>query len=275
MIQNTALNCWNTLIFHAEVPSVWILKINAKQFDKCRQNAFKKTYTFSLQFLPKEAAMIEQIRPSLLSGEMRKRKSFLRNARPQGLLAFQCEKGIRSTFRSQGNIVAKKFKKWLWIVLFGVLWLQEKILFFSAVLRVRRMQRSVSFSTKHFSAMRFLLLFFNYCWHECANTNVKNALMFMPRSLTCYDKWPGRLLWNRSKWVIRPPNRDRNFVVSTNFSNVIFVELDLGYLCLFLTYHYHTRQVCWFRGALSSDVDEYSLTSRCQKLLQNRVWVDS
>ena len=55
--------------------------------------------------------MIEQIRPSLLSGEMRKRKSFLRNARPQGLLAFQCEKGIRST--SQGNIVAKKFKKWL------------------------------------------------------------------------------------------------------------------------------------------------------------------
>ena len=125
------------------------------------------------------------------------------------------------------------------------------------------------------AAMRFLLLFFNCCWHEFANTNVKNALMFMPRSLTCYDKWPGRLLWNRSKWVIRPPNRDRNFVVSTNFSNVIFVELDLGYLCLFLTYHYHTRQVCWFWGALSSDVDEYSLTSRCQKLLQNIGWVDS
>lgn len=65
-----------------------------------------KRHTFSLQFPPKEAAMIEQIRPSLLSGEMRKRKSFLRNARPQGLLAFQCEKGIRSTFRS---LVAKKF----------------------------------------------------------------------------------------------------------------------------------------------------------------------
>ena len=40
--------------------------------------------------------MIEQIRPSLLTGEMRKRKSFLRNARTQGLLAFQWEKGIRT-----------------------------------------------------------------------------------------------------------------------------------------------------------------------------------
>lgn len=151
MIQNTALNCWNTLVFHTEVPSVWILKINGNQFGKCRQNASKKTYTFRLQFLPKEAAMIELIRPSLLSGEMRKRKSFLRNARLQGLLAFQCGKGIRSAFRSEGNIVARKLRKWLWIVLFGVLWLQETIFFFSAVLRVRRMQRSVSFFTKHFS----------------------------------------------------------------------------------------------------------------------------
>jgi len=48
--------------------------------------------------------------------------------------------------------------------------------------------------------MRFLLLFFNYCWHEFANTNVKNASMFMPRSLTCSDKWPVRVLWNRSDW---------------------------------------------------------------------------
>ena len=70
-------------------------------------------YAFRLQFLPKEAAMIEQIRPSLLSGEMRKRKSFFRNARPQGLLAFQCEKRIRSAFRSEGISSRDKLQKWL------------------------------------------------------------------------------------------------------------------------------------------------------------------
>ena len=110
MIQNTALNCWNTLIFHTEVPSVWILKINANQFGKCRQNAFKKTYTFRLQFFPKEAAMIEQIRPSLLSGETRKRKSFLRNAHPQGLLAFQCEKRIRRHWDQRGISSRESYK---------------------------------------------------------------------------------------------------------------------------------------------------------------------
>ena len=50
------------------------------------------------------------------------------------------------------------------------------------------------------AAMRFLLLFFNYCWPEFANTNVENTSMFMPRSLTCFDKWPVRVLWNRSDW---------------------------------------------------------------------------
>lgn len=144
------------------------------------------------------------------------------------------------------------------------------------MLRVRRMQRSVSFFTKHFSIFQqpSLPRFFN-CLQEFANANVKCTLMFMPCSLTCSDKWPGRVLWNRSEWVIRPQNCDRNFVVSTNFKNVIFVELLLGYLYLFLTYHYHSRQVCWLWGALSSDIDECSLTSRCQKLVQNRGWVDS
>ena len=279
MIQNTALNCWNTLIFHTEVPSVWILKINTNQSGKCRQNAFKKTSTLRLQFLPKEAAMIEEIRPSLLTGEMRKRKSFLRNARTQGLLAFQVRKRDKDSIQVTGEYRREKvFKMALNRALWRFVAPGKNILLLcraqssaNAAIGILFYERLFNFS----AAMRFLLLFFNYCWHEFANTNVKNALMFMPRPLTCYDKWPGRLLWNRSKWVIRPQNGDRNFVVSTNFSNVIFVELDLGYLCLFLTYHYHTRQVCWFRGALSSDVDEYSLTSRCQKLLQNRGWVDS
>lgn len=192
MIQNTALNRWNTLVFHTEVPSVWILKINANQFGKCRQNASKKTYTFRLQFLPKEAAMIEQIRPSLLSGKMRKRKSFLRNARPQDLLSFQCEKTIRSAFRSEGNIVARK--------------LQNGSESCSLAFCDSRKQYSSSLPCSEFgecsdrypflrNTFRFFIShhcqprFFN-CWHEFANTNVKSALMFMPRSLTCYDNGP-------------------------------------------------------------------------------------
>lgn len=113
--------------------------------------------------------MIEQIRPSLLSGKMRKRKSFLRNARTQRLFAFWCEKGkrdkdsiqVRGEYRRE-KVLKMALNRALWRLVTprnNILLLCSAQSSANAAIGILFYETIFNFS----AAMRLLLLFFNYC----------------------------------------------------------------------------------------------------------------